>query len=139
MNLEGIWVIKEMICFGDEGAYWRTAQDYLNDETMDDSLKQPLFCKYLFDTDGMFKVLAPIPPNVPKEEIEKAVAAGEVQLYDEKNMIVEQQAWKEENGKFYHDTGIQGEVLGEKVSPWMEIHETEDGIELMHYRLVKEG
>ena len=29
------------------------------------------------------------------------------------------------------------EVLGEPVSPWMEIQETEDGIEWMAYRLVK--
>ena len=44
---------------------------------------------------------------------------------------------KEENGKYYYDSGIQGEVLGEPVSPWMEIQETEDGIEWMAYRLVK--
>ena len=53
-------------------------------------------------------------------------------------MIVDQQAWKEENGKFYHDSGIHGEVLGEEVSPWMEITETDDGIELMLYRLVRD-
>ncbi len=52
-------------------------------------------------------------------------------------MIVEEHPWKEENGKYYYDSGIQGEVLGEPVSPWMEIQETEDGIEWMIYRLVK--
>ena len=75
---------------------------------------------------------------MPQEEIDRAAAAGQVQLFDNRTMIVDQKAWKEENGKFYHDSGIHGEVLGEEVSPWMEITETDDGIELMLYRLVRD-
>ena len=52
-------------------------------------------------------------------------------------MIVEQRPYKEDNGAYYFDSGIQGEVLGETVSSWMKIEETEDGIEWMTYRLVK--
>ena len=61
----------------------------------------------------------------------------EIRLFDSRSMIVEEHPWKEEDGKYYYDSGIQGEVLGEPVSPWMEIQETEDGIEWMTYRLVK--
>lgn len=138
MKLEGIWKVSEMTCFGEEGPFWRSAEDCLNDETLDDGLKEPLGWKYLFDADGTFTVLRPLPPELPQEEIDRAAAAGQVQLFDNCTMIVDQQAWKEENGKFYHDTGIQGEAMGEKTSPWVEIKETVDGIELMFYRLVRD-
>ena len=137
MNLEGFWVVKEVISFGEEGPFWRTVQECLDDDVVDDEMKAFLKFRYLFDTDGTVKILSPIPDEVPQEEIERAAAAGEVQLYDSRTMIVEQHPFKEENGKYYYDSGIQGEVMGEVVSPWMEIPETEDGIELMIYRLVK--
>ena len=35
--------------------------------------------------------------------------------------VLESTVWKEEDGKFYYDTGIQGEVLGEKVDSFAEI------------------
>ena len=85
----------------------------------------------------MIKMLSPIPDRAPQEEIRRAAEAGQVQLYDNRTMIVEQRPYKEENGAYYFDSGIQGEVLGEKVSSWMKIEETEDGIEWMTYRLVK--
>ena len=82
-------------------------------------------------------MLAPIPETVPQEEIDRAAAAGEVELCGSRTMVVERHPWKEENGKYYYDSGIQGEVMGEEFSPWMEIKETEDGIEWMICRLVK--
>ena len=138
MKLEGIWKVKEMTCFGEDGAFWRSAEDCMRDDAMDDDVKEPLTWKYLFDADGTFKVLRPIPLQVPQEEIDRAAAAGQVELFDSRTMIVEQRPWKEENGKFYYDTGIQGEAMGEKTSPWVEIKETVDGIELMFYRLIRD-
>ena len=137
MNLAGIWNIKEVLSFDENGGKWISKEEYINDETVSDEMKEPLFCRILFEADGILKVLAPIPQHIPPEEIDRAAAAGEVQLFDSKTMIVEERCWKEENGKFYYDSGIQGEVLGEEFSPWMEIKETEDGIEWMTYRLVK--
>lgn len=40
---------------------------------------------------------------------------------------IESTTWKEADGKFYYDTGIQGETLGEPVDPFVEISVTEDG------------
>lgn len=34
---------------------------------------------------------------------------------------IEQTTWKEENGKFFYDTKVEGEVLGETVNPFAEI------------------
>ena len=42
------------------------------------------------------------------------------------------------DGKLLYDTQAKAEVLGEKLSSWVEIKPTADGIELMAYRLVKE-
>ena len=137
MNLVGFWNIKEVLSFDENGGKWISLEEFLKDETIDDELKRSASWKFLFEPDGILRVLAQIPPEVPKEAIQQAVAAGEVTLFDDQTMIVEEYPWKEENGKYYYDSGIQGEVLGEKVSPWMEIEETEDGIEWMGHRLVK--
>ena len=137
MKLEGIWKVKEMLAFGDEGAFWRPVQDCMEDEGLNDETRAMLFWEFSFDADGILRVLAPIPETVPQEEIDRAAAAGEVELCGSRTMVVERHLWKEENGKYYYDSGIQGEVMGEEFSPWMEIKETEDGIEWMICRLVK--
>ena len=41
--------------------------------------------------------------------------------------VFESTVWKEEDGKFYYDTKIEGEVLGEKVDSFSEIPVSEDG------------
>lgn len=137
MNLVGVWKVKEMLSFDKNGGKWLSVQECMDNEKMDDEIKSFLSAKFVFEPDGLFKTVMAIPEGVPQEEIDRAAAAGEVRLFDSQSMIVEEHPWKEENGKYYYDSGIQGEVLGEQVSPWMEIQETEDGIEWMTYRLVK--
>ena len=41
--------------------------------------------------------------------------------------VVDSTTWKEEDGRFYYDTGITGEVMGEPTDPFMAIDVTEDG------------
>lgn len=41
--------------------------------------------------------------------------------------VVDSTTWKEEDGRFYYDTGITGEVMGEPTDPFMAIEVTEDG------------
>lgn len=119
------------------GANGSPVQECMDREDMDDETKSFLSARFVFEPDGLFKIVMAIPDGVPQEKIDQAAAAGEIRLFDSRSMIVEEHPWKEENGKYYYDSGIQGEVLGEPVSPWMEIQETEDGIEWMAYRLVK--
>lgn len=40
---------------------------------------------------------------------------------------IEQTTWKEKDGKFYYDTKVNGEVLGETVDPFTEIPVDENG------------
>lgn len=137
MNLVGIWKVKEALAFDEDGGKWLPVQECMDREDMDDEAKSFLSARFVFEPDGLFKIVMAIPDGVPQEKIDQAAAAGEIRLFDSRSMIVEGHPWKEENGKYYYDSGIQGEVLGEPVSPWMEIQETEDGIEWMAYRLVK--
>ena len=137
MNLVGIWKVKEALAFDEDGGKWLPVQECMDREDMDDETKSFLSARFVFEPDGLFKIVMAIPDGVPQEKIDQAAAAGEIRLFDSRSMIVEEHPWKEENGKSYYDSGIQGEVLGEPVSPWMEIQETEDGIEWMAYRLVK--
>ena len=137
MNLVGIWKVKEVFSLNEDEGKWLSFQECMDNEEMDDETKSFLSARFVFEPDGLFKVVMAIPEGVPQEEVDRAAAAGEVRLFDSRSMIVEEHPWKEEDGKYYYDSGIQGEVLGEPVSPWMEIQETEDGIEWMTYRLVK--
>ena len=137
MNLVGIWKVKEALTFGEDGGKWLSVQECMDNEEMSDETKSFLSGRFVFEPDGSFKIVMAIPEGVPQEEIDRAAAAGQVRLFDSRSMIVEEHPWKEEDGKYYYDSGIQGEVLGEPVSSWMEIQETEDGIEWMIYRLVK--
>ena len=41
--------------------------------------------------------------------------------------VVDSTTWKEVDGRFYYDTGITGEVMGEPTDPFMAIDVTEDG------------
>lgn len=137
MNVVGIWKVKEVFSLNEDEGKWLSFQECMDNEEMDDETKSFLSARFVFEPDGLFKVVMAIPEGVPQKEVDRAAAAGEVRLFDSRSMIVEEHPWKEEDGKYYYDSGIQGEVLGEPVSSWMEIQETEDGIEWMIYRLVK--
>ncbi|MBR4554275.1 MAG: hypothetical protein IKO27_01635 [Ruminococcus sp.] len=139
MNLVGLWKIRTAQQFDPKTLKLvdKNVEDILADESLDDDEKQMLYAKFLFTEDGWMKTLLPIPENAPKEEIEEAVASGEVEMYDDKTMVIEKKAWKEEDGKFKYDSGTKGEVLGEAIDPWMEITETDSGIKLFTYVLEK--
>ena len=68
-------------------------------------------CKLAFDVDKMK---------------EKAASLGAV-VRDDGYAVVESTTWKEQDGRFYYDTKIEGEVLGEKVDSFTEIPVTADG------------
>jgi len=137
VNLVGIWKVKEALTFDEDGGKWISFQECMDREDMNDEIKSFLSARFVFDPGGSLKIVMDIPEAAPQEEIDRAAAEGKVKLFDSRSMIVEEHPWKEEDGKYYYDSGIQGEVLGEPVSSWMEIQETEDGIEWMIYRLVK--
>ena len=75
-----------------------------------------------FTEDGLMNTLM----RVPEDKIELAKSQGAV--IDEDGFApIEQTTWKEENGKFFYDTKVEGEVLGETVDPFAEIPVDENG------------
>jgi len=69
----------------------------------------------------------PIPPSVPKEEVEKAVAAGAVKIVD--GMILEQKThdWKYVKGDYWYDSGEHRVVFDEVQSSWDKITPNSEG------------
>ena len=64
--------------------------------------------------------------RVPEEMKEEAAKHG-VEVRDDGYAVIEATEWKEENGKYFYDTKIEGEVLGEKCDPFAEIPVRDDG------------
>ena len=138
INLIGKWQIAEIMQFDEEkGMVWTKVSDLMTQEDVDSDLLMMAQSDVLFEEDGNLVFLSALPEGVSQEEIDEAVAAGEIMLRDGK-MVTEQKHWKVEDGKNMADTAPEGELHGEKVGPWEEIKEIDDHtIEIMMFRLTK--
>ena len=137
MSLVGRWKIVEAIRFNENFEQeWVPVETFLADEDLDPQDKSMYSSVMDFTEDGRVLNLAPLPEGVSQEEIDEAVKAGQIELYDGYMKLTEYN-WKTENGKYYFDTHIKGEVLGEEVSSWMEIPIIDGKIEIMTFRIAK--
>ena len=137
MSLVGRWKIVEAIRFNENFEQeWVPVETILADEDLDPQDKSMYSSVMDFTEDGRVLNLAPLPEGVSQEEIDEAVKAGQIELYDGYIKLAEY-SWKTENGKYYFDTHIKGEVLGEEVSSWMEIPIIDGKIEIMTFRIAK--
>lgn len=87
-----------------------------------------------------YKVLSymPIPKHVTQEEIDEALASGEVKIVDGMMCCEEPKEWKAVNGHYYYNTKEHREVFGEIKSPWDMIDPDADGhIDLKMFVLEK--
>ena len=84
-----------------------------------------------FAEDGVLNTLM----FVPEDKRGEAAKHGAV-VREDGYAAVESTVWKEENGKYFYDTKIEGEVLGEKCDPFAEIPVTEDGCLLYSYGMI---
>ena len=121
MDIRGIWKVREVHVPTPEGEMVFTPDNPPEDERFEGSAE---LMKYLteFAEDGMLNTLM----FVPEEMREEAAKHGAV-VREDGYAAIESTTWKEENGKLYYDTKIEGEVLGEKVDSFAEIPVTEDG------------
>ena len=84
----------------------------------------------VFNDNGTVETIMPIPEGATAEELE------DVEIRDGM-AVIDTKQWKNEDGKNLYNSEIQGEVLGEEVSPWIEIKEVGDMIELESIRLAR--
>lgn len=80
-----------------------------------------------FTADGKVREWMKLPDGVSEEMLKAAMEAGEIEAAEDGYACRTKTVWKEENGKAFYDTGIQGTVLGEKQSSWAELTK-EDGL-----------
>ena len=150
MTYIGKWKLHSVMTFDDNDMpVYLTPEEYLNspmpyvDETDEEAVADEMReRRKMIDTmikiceDGKLYMLSPLPEGVSQEEIDAAVAEGEIEV-EGNMMIAEKHPWKEEDGKILYDSGTEGEAFGEEVSPWLEIKETDNGIEMFTFQLVK--
>lgn len=125
MNIIGTWKIKKVqvmqsdfsmkLCTFDE------IRETVSEEMQEDYLKMES-TEIEFLPDGTVNTIT----YIPQEQIEMARAEG-VEVAEDGRYIVETKAWKEENGEYFYFTGDEGEVMGEKISPYQKLEFDEDG------------
>lgn len=130
MDIRGIWKIKELRMPTPEGEKVFTSDNLPDDEQFEEFAKL-IHLQTEFAEDGVLNTLM----FVPKEMKEEAAEHGVI-VREDGYAVIESTTWKEENGKFYYDTKVEGEVFGEKVDSFAEITVTEDGCLLYNYEMV---
>lgn len=138
-NLLGKWMVAEAMQFNEEkcSLEWAKVEDILSKGDLDREMTMLVKTVVVFQEDGTIDFLCPLPEGVSQEEINAALAAGQLKLKDGM-MMMDAKHWKEKGGKIMTDTGAKGEVLGEQVGPWVELKEVDgDMVEMMMYRLKK--
>lgn len=121
MDVRGVWKVKEVHVPTPDGEKVFTPDNPPEDERFEGAVEMMQY-RTEFAEDGALNTLM----FVPEEMREEAAKHGAV-VREDGYAAVESTVWKEENGKIYYDTEIEGEVLGEKVDSFAEIPVTEDG------------
>ena len=121
MDIRGIWKVKEVRVPTPDGEKVFTPDNPPTDERFEGSAEMMQY-RTEFAEDGVLNTLM----FVPEDMREEAAKHGAV-VREDGYAPIESTTWKEADGKFYYDTGIQGEVLGEPVDSFSEIPVTEDG------------
>ena len=121
MDVRGIWKVKEVHVPTPDGEKVFTPDNPPEDERFEGAVEMTQY-RTEFAEDGTLNTLMFVPEDKRGEAAKHGVVVRE-----DGYAAVESTVWKEENGKIYYDTEIEGEVLGEKVDSFAEIPVTEDG------------
>ena len=121
MDIRGIWKVREVHVPTPEGERIFTPDNPPEEERFESCIEL-MQCRTEFAEDGVLNTLM----FVPEDMREEAAKHGTV-VREDGYTAIESTVWKEENGKIYYDTKIEGEVLGEPVDSFSEIPVTVDG------------
>ncbi|MBR6177819.1 MAG: hypothetical protein IKQ70_08060 [Bacteroidales bacterium] len=115
----------------------KKAAGELDDEEYEQGL-QMFNMQMEFTDDYQVLTYMPIPKHVTQEQIDQAVASGEVKIVDGMMCCEEPKEWKAVNGHYYYNTKEHREIFGEIKSPWDIIDPDADGrIDLKMFVLEK--
>ena len=130
MDIRGIWKVKEVRVPTPDGEKVFTSDNPPTDERFEGAAEMMQY-RTEFAEDGVLNTLM----FVPEDKRGEAAKHGAV-VREDGYAVIESTVWKEENGKIYYDTKIDGEVFGEKVDSFAEIPVTEDGCLLYSYGML---
>ena len=130
MDIRGIWKVKELRIPTPESEKVFTP-DNLPDNDQFEEFAKLIQLRTEFAEDGILNTLMFVP-----EELKAEAAEHGVVVCENGYAVIETSTWKEENGKFYYDTKVEGEVFGKKVDSFAEITITEEGCLLYNYEMV---
>ena len=145
MSYVGKWVFHSigMVNDSDEMVFL-SAEEYLkapmpyidesDEEAVADELKerqQMIGGQIAVCEDGKLYMLMPLPEGVSKEEVDKAVKAGVIKLYDGM-MTDDPKAWEERNGELWLEVGE-----GMSVDGWAKLSDDDGKLLFMTTRYVK--
>lgn len=119
MELIGKWKVKKVFCITPDGMELLTPSELPQGEDYDE---YRLMSRSIFDfrPDGIAYLL------LTPEDFAKMDSGEEMRLLDGM-AIVEEHPWKEENGKYFYHTGMEGDVDGEPIDPYEKLTPDEDG------------
>ena len=145
MSYVGKWVFHSigMVNDSDEMVFL-SAEEYLkapmpyidesDEEAVADELKerqQMIGGQIAVCEDGKLYMLMPLPEGVSKEEVDKAVKAGVIKLYDGM-MTDDPKAWEERNGELWLEVGE-----GMSVDGWAKLSDDDGKLLFMTTRYTK--
>lgn len=151
MTYTGKWTLHSVMTFDEENMpVYLTPEEYLAspmpyiDETDEEAVadeirerKKTIGTFLKICDDGKLYMLMPLPEGVSQEEIDKAVSAGVIKLVDGA-MADEPMKWELRDGELWFDTGIEGEIFGEKADSWVKPIDENGYFNFMNFRFVKE-
>lgn len=151
MNYIGRWKLNSVFTIGeDDEPLYLSTEEYLNspmpyiDETDEEAVADEMKERRAFVgtvikicEDGKIYMLVPLPEGVTKEQVDEAVASGEIKVMDGA-MYDKPMTWEERDGELWFDTGIEGEVYGEKADTWVKPIDKDGFFNFMNYRFIKE-
>jgi len=86
------------------------------------TILQAFDVKVVITEDHKIETWMKIPEGIPQEEIDAAIASGELgEVRDGRFCPEEPKEWKAVDGKYYYNTGEKREMFDEKISPWDEL------------------
>ncbi len=150
MNYVGKWVFHSIGTMDENDTLvYLSAEEYLkapmpyvdetDEEAVADELKERntmIGMQLKICDDGKMYTLIPIPAGVSQAEVDEAVSAGAIKLMDGMMFDVPK-SWEDRNGEFWYDSGIEGEVFGEKTDSWVKGSDEEGFINIFTTRFTK--
>lgn len=131
MDIVGKWKIYQMFADGGDRLVLKPLDELIAAADNESEKEELLNLGRMiteYTADGKVLVMAPIPDGVSQEEIDEAVASGQIQLTEDKKFFIDGKIldWKTEDGVIKINTGMEGTIMGEAADPYSAIEVIDD-------------